>query len=75
MTIVVVILVLVVVAAYLVWLRSKVQQPVSPKLDTQQEVVITTTPEATSETDQATQSEEATGSMKEKSSTSSPSSR
>lgn len=41
-TIVAVILVLVVLAGYLVWLRNRFQQPVSPQLgETQEEVVPT----------------------------------
>lgn len=72
-TIVVVILVLVVIAGYLVWLRSKYQQPVSPRLEVEQEVVVTPAPEATSGAAQASPSaKEATGSMKEKTSTGSP---
>ena len=70
-SIVVVILVLVVIAGYLVWLRSKYQPSVSPKVE-QQEVMVSPTPESTSSAMPATPSaKEATGSMKEKGSTSS----
>lgn len=63
----VVILVLVVIAGYLVWLRSRVLQPVSPQLEEQEEVVITPAPVATDEAEQSSPSaKEATGSMKEK---------
>lgn len=73
-TIVVVILVLVVIAGYLVWLRSRYQQPVSPQLEEQQEVVVTAAPVATDEAEQASPSaKEATGSVKEKASTGSSS--
>lgn len=70
------ILVLVVIAGYLVWLRSKVQVPVSPQLEEQQEVVITPAPQATSEAKLASPSaEEATGSIQEKTPSPSPDNR
>ena len=70
-SIVVIILVLVVIAGYLVWLRNKYQPPVSPKSDVSQDMVVSPTPEATSSGQMATPSgQEATGSMKEKTSTS-----
>lgn len=67
--IVIVILVLVVIAGYLVWLRSRFQQPVSPKPP--EEVTVTPTP---SPTPQATPSatpaaKEATGPARQKTST------
>lgn len=72
-TIVVIILVLVVIAGYLVWLRSRYQPPVSPKVETQPEVTATAVPTASVSAQPATSSaKEATGSMKEKTSTSSP---
>lgn len=64
----IIILVLVVIAGYLIWLRSKVQAPVSPQT-TEVEVTATPTPQATSATPSATPGKEATGSMKEKAST------
>ena len=69
-SIVVVILVLVVIAGYLVWLRSRVQNPISPK--TTEEMVQTPAPTASSSAQMATSSaKEATGSMKQKAATSS----
>lgn len=69
-SIVVVILVLVVIAGYLVWLRSRVQSPVSPATNIEQ--VQSPTPSASPSAQLATPSgKEATRSMKEKTSTSS----
>lgn len=71
-TIVVIILVLVVIAGYLVWIRSRVQMSVSPRVEEQQEVVITTVPQASDEAEVSSPSaKEATGSVKEKGATSS----
>ena len=61
------------IAGYLVWLRSKYQTPVSPKSEIEtQEIVTTPSPTASALATPATSSaKEATGSMKEKTSTSS----
>lgn len=68
-SIVTVILVLVVIAGYLVWLRSRVQNSVSPAINVEQ--VQTPTPSASASAQLATPSgKEATGSMKEKAATS-----
>lgn len=68
-SIVVVILVLVVIAGYLVWLRSKYQPPVSPQVQNQ-EAIVSPTPQVSGSAVPATPSaKEATGSMKIKSST------
>ena len=66
-TIVVIILVLVVIAGYLIWIRSKYQPPVSPKIEEQVQVVQpqSATPSATPV------AKEATGSMQEKGATTS----
>lgn len=72
-TIVVIILVLVAIAGYLVWLRSRYQAPISPQ--TEIEETITPAPSITPEetaTPAATPNKEATGSVKEKSATASP---
>ncbi|MEK7617100.1 MAG: hypothetical protein AAB414_03525 [Patescibacteria group bacterium] len=70
--IVIIILVVVVIAGYLIWLRSKVQPPVSPQI-TEEEVVVSPSPEVTpspSATPFATPgAKEATGSVKQKTST------
>lgn len=68
-TIVVIILVLVVIAGYLIWLRSKFQPPVTPQI--QEQVQVTPTPQPTAEaTPSATPGgKEATGSMKQKTGT------
>jgi len=71
-TIVVILLVLVVIAGYLIWIRSRFETPVSPQSTTEVTVVpsptsssvITATPSATPG------GKEATGSMKQKTSTS-----
>lgn len=69
-SIVLVILVLVVIAGYLVWLRSRVETPVSPATNVEQQMVESPSPSPFAQV--ATQSaKEATGSMKEKTSTSS----
>lgn len=62
---------LVVIAGYLVWLRSRYQPTVSPTLET--EITTTPSPEPFVPEETSTPSaKEATGSMKEKTSTSSP---
>lgn len=67
-SIVVVILVLVVIAGYLVWLRSKVTSPVTPRVE--QEVEVTATPEATIvASPSATPKEEATGPARQRTTT------
>ncbi len=65
-SIVVVILVLVVIAGYLVWLRSKITPVASPQLE--QQVQVTPTPTAVA-SPSATPGKEATGSVKQKTST------
>ncbi|MBI2020493.1 hypothetical protein HYS94_03650 [Candidatus Daviesbacteria bacterium] len=73
-TIVVIILVLVVIAGYLVWLRSKYQPPVSPVVE--ETVTVSPIPTPTEiATPSASPTEEATGSMKQKTSTPSSTSR
>ena len=67
-SIIVIILVIVVIAGYLVWLRSKYQPPVSPKMEEQ---IIVTTPTQSASVSATPASKEATGSMKQKTSTSS----
>ncbi len=63
-SIVIVILVLVVIAGYLVWLRSRVQTPVSPITNTDQ-MIQSPSPSASASANMATSSgKEATGSMK-----------
>lgn len=71
-SIVVIILVLVVIAGYLVWIRSKYQPPVSPETVEQVSVTPTDQP-AQSASPSATPGtkKEATGSMKQKTATSS----
>lgn len=70
-SIVVVLLVLVVIAGYLVWLRSRYQPPVSPQPVASPEVTATPTspPVVTATPSAAPGSKEATGSMKQKTST------
>lgn len=67
-TIVIVILALVVIAGYLVWLRSKFQQPVTPQVE---QVAVTVTPEPTTQASPSATpgTKEATGSVKQKSGT------
>lgn len=67
-TIVVIILVLVVIAGYLIWLRSKVQAPVSPRVE--EEVQVTPTPSPIVSATPSASPKEATGSVKQKTSTS-----
>lgn len=69
-SIVVVLLVLVVIAGYLVWLRNRVQPTVTPQIEEQ--VVITPTVVPTmAASPSASPGKEATGSIKQKTSTSS----
>lgn len=73
-SIVVIILVLVVIAGYLVWIRSKYQPPVVPKTEDQVQVVEPT--QSASASPSATPiAKEATGSMKSKTATTSSPSR
>lgn len=70
-TIVIIILVLVVIAGYMIWIRSKYQPSINPTAEEQVQVAepspsITASPSATPKG-----SKEATGSVKEKTSTSS----
>ena len=67
--IVTVILVLVVIAGYLVWLRSRVQPPVSPKVEQEVQVTPTTTPLQTAVPIATPGAKEATGSVRQKTST------
>ena len=67
-SIVVIILVLVVIAGYLVWLRSKVQPTVTPQIEEQAQTTPTVEP-TTIASPSATPGKEATGSMKQKTST------
>lgn len=67
-TIVVVILVLVVIVGYLIWLRSKIQPSVSPVLDQEAQVIPSKTP-GMEDSSPSAREQEATGSMKEKTST------
>lgn len=75
-TIVIIILALVVVAGYLVWLRSKVQEPISPQVTEEVEVAPSPTPEETASPSATPIStpgaKEATGSVKQKSPTPKP---
>lgn len=68
-SIVVVLLVLVVIAGYLVWLRSRVQTPVSPQATPETTVTPISSPEATATPSATPGGEEATGSTKQKVST------
>lgn len=68
-SIVVIILVLVVIAGYLVWIRSKVQPPVSPKTEEQVQATPTLLPTAVASVSATPAGKEATGSVKPKSAT------
>ncbi len=74
-SIVVVILVLVVIAGYLVWIRSKYQPPVSPKMEEQVTVTPSPAPTKSAFPTATPGAKEETGSMKQKTSTSSSSGR
>lgn len=68
-SIVVILLVLVVIAGYLIWLRSKVQPTVTPQVE--QQVQVTPTMELTTEASPSATpvKKEATGSVKQKTAT------
>lgn len=66
-SIVVVLLVLVVIAGYLVWIRSKITPSVSPQVEEQVQVV--STPTVVASPSAAPTGKEATGSVKQKTST------
>lgn len=68
-SIVVVLLVLVVIAGYLVWLRSKVAPLESPKLEEQVQVIPTATPTAVASPSAEPADKEATGATKTKTAT------
>lgn len=68
-TIVIIILALVVIAGYLVWLRSKVQAPVSPQVTEEVEVVSSPTPEVSASPSATPGAKEATPATKQKTST------
>lgn len=70
-SIVVVILVLVVIAGYLVWIRSRYQPPVSPQLEEQVQITPTAAPIQPATPSAAPGVKEATGAMKQKTATSS----
>ena len=65
------ILVLVVIAGYLVWLRSRYQSPVSPKVEEQVQVTPQASPAVVASPTATPGGKEATGSVKQKTSTSS----
>lgn len=68
-TIVVVILVLVVVAGYLIWLRSRTQAPVSPQPSPEVTVAPTASPEQTATPAASPAVREATGPARQRTST------
>lgn len=70
-TIVIALLLVVVIAGYLVWLRSKVSVPVSPKVEVEVQVVPTAVPTATASASAAL-GKEATTATKAKNATTSP---
>lgn len=74
-TIVVVILVLVVIAGYLIWLRSRTMAPVVPQTTPEVTVEPTSSPEQTATPAASPTGKEATGSMKQKTSTGSTTAR
>lgn len=69
-TIVVIILVLVVIAGYLIWLRSKVQAPIAPQALPEVTASPSPSPLQSATPSASPSSKEATGSMKQKTSTS-----
>lgn len=69
-SIVITILVLVVIAGYLVWIRSKYQPTVSPKVEEQVQVTPTVSPTESASVSAAPGAKEATVSTKPKSATS-----
>lgn len=68
--IVTIILVLVVIAGYLVWIRSRYQPPVSPKLEQEVQVIPSVEPEVSASPSATPIGKEATKSTKQKTSTS-----
>lgn len=67
-SIIVVLLVLVVIAGYLIWLRNKVQPVVYPKTEEQVQVAPTATPTMSASPSATPSGKEATGAVKQKSS-------
>lgn len=67
--IVTIILVLVVIAGYLVWLRSRYQPPVSPQLEREVQVTPSVEPKVSTSPSATPAGKEATGSVKQKTST------
>lgn len=67
--IVTIILVLVVIAGYLVWLRSRYQPPVSPQLEREVQVTPSVEPKVSASPSATPTGKEATGSTKQKTST------
>lgn len=63
------ILVLVVIAGYLVWLRSKYQQPVSPRVEEKVQITPQASPSVAASPTATPVGKEATGSVKQKTST------
>lgn len=74
-SIIVVILVLVVIAGYLVWIRSRYQSSVSPQASPEITATPTSSPAQSATPSASPAGKEATGSMKTKSATSSSSGR
>lgn len=67
--IVVVLLVLVVIAGYLVWIRSRYESPVSPKVEEEIQVTPTVSPVPSASVSATPKAKEATGSIKQKTGT------
>ncbi len=70
-SIVIILLIFVVIAGYLIWIRSRYQPPVSPKPEEQIVSSPTLSPTPTASVSATPAAKEATGSMKAKTSTSS----
>ena len=68
-TIVVIILVLVVIAGYLIWLRSRTQAPISPQPSPELTATPTPSPEQTATPSATPKAKEATGSVRQRTST------
>lgn len=68
-SIVIILLVLVVIAGYLVWLRSKVSSTVTPKVVEQVQITPSPVPTLTASPSATPKTKEATGSVKQKTST------
>ncbi|MCL5784871.1 MAG: hypothetical protein M1142_05990 [Patescibacteria group bacterium] len=66
-SIVVILLILVVIAGYLIWLRSRVQSSIAPRIE--QQVQVTPTPIATATASPSATPKEASGSVKQKTAT------